>query len=115
MRKLFLSLILTACLAASANAKDQFTLADYRALHAGDPPTLELIMVAMYEAVFFAQGSVGGEVICATPIVVPGDELVFMVDRELKLPTNPEGRPYTEQDQVAFALISALKSEGRCR
>lgn len=115
MRTTLLSLAFAACLATSANAADQFTLAKYRDLHAGDRPTLELILVGMYEAVFYAQGSVGGTVICATPMIVPGDELVAMVDRELKQPTNPEDRAYDDQDQVAFALVSALKSEDKCR
>lgn len=115
MRKLLLSLVLTTCLAAGAGAEDQFTLADYRTLRAEDRPTLELVLVAMYETVFYAQESVGGEVICATPIAVPGDELVSLVDRELKQPTNPDYRNYGDQDQVAFALLNALKTAGRCK
>ena len=115
MRKLLLSLVLTTCLAAGASAEDQFTLAEYRTLRADDRPTLEFVLVAMYETVFYAQESVGGDVICATPMVVPGDELVSLVDRELKQPTNPDYRPYTDRDQVAFALLSALKSADRCR
>ena len=71
------------------HAKDgvMFSVGAYRDMHAQDRASLEFVLGAMREAVFYAQHSIGQPVICATPIPIEGAELVEMVDDELAHPT----------------------------
>lgn len=101
-----------------AAAPDQgiaFDVAHYEELHERDRETLEFVLGAMREAIFYAQHSIGRPVICATPIPIPGPELVTMVDEELQDPSNPEGRAYTKEDLVATVLVTALKHHNACQ
>ncbi len=65
-----------------------FSVGTYRDMHAEDRASLEFVLGAMREAVFYAQHSIGQPVICATPIPIEGAELVEMVDDELAHPTD---------------------------
>lgn len=76
---------------------------------------MEFVLREMRETVFYAQESVGGSVICATPIPVPGADLNDMIDREIEQPTNPQQPEYQGNDHVAFALMNALKATGACK
>jgi hypothetical protein len=96
-------------------AQDWFDLAKYREMRTNQPDTLELVLGAMYEAVFYAQGSVGTPVICETPIPLSGMRLVALVDEEIANPSNPMRPEYTDADHLAFVLVNALKTEGACR
>jgi len=88
-----------------------FSVGTYRDMHAEDRTSLEFVLGAMREAVFYAQHSIGQPVICATPIPIEGAELVEMVDDELAYPTEA----YTDATQVAFVLLTALKLHGECQ
>ena len=88
-----------------------FSVGTYRDMHAEDRATLEFVLGAMREAVFYAQHSIGQPVICATPIPIEGAELVEMVDDELAHPTEA----YTDATQVAFVLLTALKLHEVCQ
>ena len=88
---------------------------DISPIQAEDRDSLEFVLGAMREAVFYAQHSIGEPVICATPIPIAGAELVEMVDGELENPTNPDGGVYTDATQVAFVLLTALKQHGACQ
>ena len=88
-----------------------FSVGTYRDMHAEDRASLEFVLGAMREAVFYAQHSIGQPVICATPIPIEGAELVEMVDDELAHPTEA----YTDATQVAFVLLTAMKLHGACR
>lgn len=99
----------------TASADTWFTLADYRDLRSREPMTADLILLAMREAVYYGQESVGGPVVCATPIPISGERLSTMVEEEIKNPTNVRGEEYTDSDQVAFVLVHALKKEGACK
>ena len=92
-----------------------FSVGTYRDMHAEDRDSLEFVLGAMREAVFYAQHSIGEPVICATPIPIAGADLVEMVDGELENPTNPDGGVYTDATQVAFVLLTALKQHGACQ
>jgi hypothetical protein len=92
-----------------------FSVGTYRDMHAEDRASLEFVLGAMREAVFYAQHSIGQPVICATPIPIAGAELVEMVDEELAQPTNPDGGAYTDTTQVAFVLLTALKQHEACQ
>jgi hypothetical protein len=92
-----------------------FTLADYRELKARDTETAQLVLVAMREAVFYAQKSVGKPVLCASPMPIPGPRLVAMFDEEIATPTNPSKRPYDGLDHAAYILMFALRAEGACQ
>jgi hypothetical protein len=100
---------------ASASAAGWFDLAKYRDLKGTDRPTLEFVLAAMYEAVFYAQESVGRPVICASPVPIPGTRLIELIDVEVASPTNPTHQIYTQSDHVAFVLLNALKAEGACK
>lgn len=116
MRILLSTLLLYATMiASSAHADTWFTLADYKALKERDPGTSELVLKAMREAVYYAQESVGGPVICASPIPIDGAQLTAMLEDELANPTNARGRDYTDSDQIAFIFIHALKKENACK
>ncbi len=92
-----------------------FSVGTYRDMHAEDRASLEFVLGAMREAVFYAQHSIGQPVICVTPIPIEGAELVEMVDGELEHPTNPDGGPYTDAPRVAFVLLTALKLHEACQ
>ncbi len=88
-----------------------FSVGTYRDMHAEDRASLEFVLGAMREAVFYAQHSIGQPVICATPIPIEGAELVEMVDDELAHPTEA----YTDATHVAFVLLTALKLHDACK
>jgi hypothetical protein len=115
MRILALILFSLALIFSCATAETWFTLADYRDLKDKDVAVTELVLKAMREAVFYAQESVGGPVICASPLPISGPRLVELLDNEIANPTNTRGRAYTDADQVAFIFLHALKSEGACK
>jgi hypothetical protein len=113
MRLAVSSLVVCAALIGSpARADTWFTLADYRALRENDATTAELVLKAMRKAVFYAQESVGGPVICASPQPISGPRLAKLLDDEIADPMNARGRAYTDADQVAFVFMHALKAEG---
>ncbi|MEQ8193002.1 MAG: hypothetical protein RIB59_00795 [Rhodospirillales bacterium] len=93
---------------------DWFTLAEYWKLNYSDPDRLAFILEAMYEAVYYAQSPEGQPVRCSTPIPL-SDRLQEMVGEEIKTPSNPTKRAYSQNDHVAYILIHALKREGKCR
>lgn len=97
-----------------ARADAWFELADYQALKEADQETAELVLQAMYETVFYAQKSVGREVICASPVPASGKWLVTIVDEEITSPTNPLDVTYDDNDHVAFILMNALKQAKVC-
>jgi len=109
------SLLVLAPAIPAVSADTWFTLADYRDLQARDKTTSELVLKAMREAVFYAQESAGGPVICASPLPIAGPRLAELLDGEIASPTNARGRSYTDKDQVAFIFVHALKNEGVCR
>lgn len=96
-------------------AQGWFDLARYEQMKGSDRPMLEFTLAAMYEAVFYAQGSVGRPVICASPKPLPGSHLIEMIDAEIAAPSNPMRPDYTDGDHVAFVLLNALKAEGACK
>ena len=98
-----------------APAAEWFDLGQYQDLKRSDRPTLEFVLVAMYETVFYAQGSIGTPVICASPIPIPAPRLIELMDREIDKPTNPIRPDYTDNDHVAFVFMNALKTEGACK
>lgn len=102
-------------LSAPLHAQDWFDLARYEELRRSDRPQLDFGLGAMQETVFCAQESIGGPVICATPVPIPGADLVALIDREVERPTNPQHPQYSDNDHVAFALVNALKTEGKCK
>jgi hypothetical protein len=101
--------------ASAASADTWFTLGDYRDLRSREPATADLILMAMREAVFYGQESVGGPVICATPIPISGERLSALLEEEINNPTNVRGEEYADSDQVAFILMHKLKKEGACK
>ncbi len=107
---------LLGCLIAfAAPAAEWFDLAEYRDLKQRDQRLLERVLGAMYESVFYAQESIGQATVCASPLPVPGAQLVALVDWELAHPTHPQRKSYSDNDHVAFVLVNALKSEGACK
>lgn len=116
MRTVLSSILLILILGTSTSVADTwFTLADYRDLKAKDTETAELVLKAMREAVFYAQESAGGPVICASPQPISGPRLAELLANEIAAPTNMRHRAYTDADQVAFILMHALKAEGACK
>lgn len=107
-------LLATLIWAAPVSAQDWFDLGRYQELKRSDRSALEFVLGAMYEAVFYAQGSVGKPVICASPVPIPGPKLIALVDREIETPTNPMRPEYAANDHVAFVLMNALKTAGAC-
>lgn len=101
--------------AAPLSAQEWFDLGRYQELKRSDRATLEFVLGAMYEAVFYAQGSVEKPVVCASPVPIPGPRLIALIDREIEAPTNPMHPEYAANDHVAFVLINALKTEGACK
>ena len=97
------------------SAQNWFDLGRYQDLKRSDRPTLEFVLGAMYESVFYAQGSVGRPVICASPMPIPGPRLIDVIDQEIEKPTNPMRPEYADNDHVAFVLLNALKTEGVCK
>ena len=101
--------------AATASAQEWFDLRRYGELKGSDRATLEFVLGAMYESVFYAQGSVGTPVICASPQPISGPRLIELMEREIAAPTNPMRPQYADNDYVAFVLMNALKIEGACK
>jgi hypothetical protein len=97
--------------AGSAHAASWLDTARYEDLNGSDPATLQFVLGVMYEVVFYAQGSVGKPVICATPVPIEGARLIGLVDREIVNPNNSMHPEYQDTDYVAFALMNALKTE----
>jgi hypothetical protein len=91
-----------------------FALDDYQEMKKGDPQTLELILSSMLATVFYAQESVGKPVICASPALIPGDQLIAIVDEEIEKPTHPQVKDYANNTHVAFILLNALKRAKSC-
>ena len=109
---LLMSLWLTV---SSVFAETWFTLAEYNALKTRDAAVAELVLKAMRETVFYAQESLGGPVICASPVPVSGKSISEMLDAEIESPTNNRRRAYRDEDQVAFVLMHALRKQGACK
>ncbi len=107
--------LLGCSIAFAAPAAEWFDLAEYRDLKQRDSKLLERVLGAMYESVFYAQESVGQATVCASPLPVPGAQLVALVDYEIAHPTHPQRSSYSDNDHVAFVLVNALKSEGACK
>ena len=114
---LFAGLAVLTAAASPGQAEDGavFSVGKYREMQAEDRASLEFVLGAMREAVFYAQHSIGQPVVCATPIPIAGARLVEMVDGELEHPTNPDGGIYTDATQVAFVLLTALKQHEACQ
>ncbi len=116
MRILISAILLSLTFAvAPAMSNTWFTLSDYQNLKARDTKTAELVLKAMREAVYYAQESAGGAVICASPVLISGARLIEMFEEEIANPTNVDGRPYEANIQAAFVFIHALKNKGVCR
>ena len=96
-------------------ANSWFTVGDYKELKARDIKTAHLVLKAMREAVFYAQESIGGPVICVSPKPIDGAQMMKLLEAELSKPTNKEGQTYTAGHQVAYVLLNALKGEGVCK
>ena len=75
----------------------------------------ETILVAMREAIFYAQSLVGRPVLCATPVPISGVRLMAMTDEEISHPTAPDRHSYEETDSLAFVLMHALRKNGACQ
>ena len=88
-----------------------FSVGTWRDMHAKDRASLEFVLGAMREAVFYARHPIGQPVICAKPIPIEGAELVGMVDDELAHPNKAS----TDTPQVALVLLTALKLHGACQ
>ena len=91
-----------------------FPVSEYEALKAKDKRMAETILVAMREAIFYAQQSVGKPVLCATPIPISGARLMAITDEEISHPTAPDRHSYNEMDSLAFVLMHALRKNGAC-
>jgi hypothetical protein len=107
-------LLLPAIGVSAAGAGDTFDLAAYREMKKSDPRTLGLVLTAMRETVFYAQGSIGRPAPCATPRPIPVTKLIDLVEREIAAPTNPAIRAYADNHQVAFVFVSAMKQAAYC-
>jgi hypothetical protein len=96
-------------------APSGFAVSAYEALKAKDRRMAETMLVAMREAIFYAQESVGKPVLCATPVPISGDRLMAMTDEEISHPTAPDRHGYKEIDSLAFVLMHALRKNGACQ
>ncbi len=92
-----------------------FSVSEYEALKAKDKRMAETILIAMREAIFYAQESVGKPVLCATPIPIPGAQLMAMTDEEINHPTAPERQSYNKRESLAFVLMHALRKNRACQ
>jgi hypothetical protein len=92
-----------------------FPVSEYEAVKAKDKRMAETILVAMREAIFYAQASVGKPVLCATPIPISGSRLMAITDEEISHPTAPDRHSYNETDSLAFVLMHALRKNGACQ
>jgi hypothetical protein len=99
---------------ASLCAQEWFDPARNEELKGSDRPLLEFVLRAMQETVFYAQESIDRPVICATPILIPGADLIDMIDREIEEPTNPQHPEYLGNNHIAFVLMNALKAKCAC-
>ena len=115
MKKLIIAAIISLSVFVSPALADKwFTLDDFQQLKANDIKTAGLVLTAMREAVFYAQSSEGGAVICASPLPISGTRLIEMFEAEIAKPTNLQGRFYDNNDQAAFIFVHALKKEKVC-
>jgi len=101
--------------ASPAWSDSQFTLSDYQKLKARDLKSVQLILRAMREAVFYAQESEGNTVICASPAQISDNSLVEMFDQEIATPTQADGQKYQANIPAAFIFVHALKNKGVCK
>lgn len=108
-------LYLATCASAAAAAGRGLDLADYERLKREDEATLEMVLEAMYETALYAQASIELPALCVTPLPIPGEELVAMVDDEVASPTGALDRDYGPDDRLAMVLVTALKSQDVCR
>ena len=116
MKKLIIAAFISMSLSVSPVWADKwFTLDDFQQLKASDIKTAGLVLTAMREAVFYAQSSEGGAVICASPLPISGTRLIEMFEAEIAKPTNLQGYNYKASDQTAFIFVHALKKEKVCK
>ncbi|MEQ8734448.1 MAG: hypothetical protein RIC29_05965 [Rhodospirillaceae bacterium] len=100
--------VLTSLPLASASESEWFDLDEYYELKAKDEEALYLILSAMYETNFYTRHVVEGAVICATPIPPSAQELIAIVEQEIKQPTNAIQLEYNESSHVAYILVNGL-------
>jgi len=98
-----------------AFAESWLTLEEYRRLEIEAPKQASNMLQAMREAVFYAQSTGNGSVVCATPKPISNTSLLALMRQELSNPSNALGRPYQSNDHVAFVFVHALKQAGLCR
>lgn len=108
------AMLVCAAVTGPALAQEPVDLTRYEELRANDVPTLEMMLTAMYDTVFYAQESIGGPTICATPIPLSGPRLVHMIDSEIVSPTHPDVSVYEADHRLGFILINALKADNAC-
>ena len=116
MRKLIFAVLISMSVFVSPAWADKwFTLDDFQQLKANDIKTAGLVLTAMREAVFYAQSSEGGAVICASPLPISETRLIEMFEAEIANPTNIQGRFYDNNVPAAFVFVHALKNEKVCK
>lgn len=115
MRWCLAALCLGICASVAAAAGTGLTLADYERMKGEDRAALVVVLEAMYETAVYAQGSLEHPALCFTPLPIPGEELVAMVDAEVSDPTGEPKRDYVGDDRLALILVTALKSQDVCR
>ena len=107
-------LCLALALARPAAAADWLTLDDYARMKQEDARTLGLVIQGMYEAVTYAQAAITEPSACYSPLPLPVDSLVEMIDREVATPSSTVSR-YQPDDHLALVLVNALRSETLCQ
>ena len=117
MRKTAAAFLVALTVAFGAQAADYewLSVTKYRTMKAQNKPELKLILGAMFQTVFYAQSATKGQVICASPKPIPGDELIGLVDKEIANPSHPTHRKYTDNDHLAFVFVNALRRAGACQ
>jgi hypothetical protein len=119
--KLILCIVLTlAAFCAGSGAAQDFAsvpmdVSRYQELKGSDRPIVELMLIAMFDTVFYVNESVGHTAICATPATPPGERLVKLVDSELAAPSDPGRTEYAANERLARVFVNALKKEGVCK
>jgi hypothetical protein len=79
-----------------------------------DARTLGLVLVGMYESAIYAQAAVTQPSACYTPLPMPADQLMAMIDKELATPHIETGR-YQPEDHLGLILVNALRAENLCQ
>ena len=92
-----------------------FDLTALDRMRSTDPSTLELILNAMHDAIFFTEESIDRPVICVSPVPLPLGGLLEAIDAEIAEPTHPNRGNYGPTDRVAFVYLNALKSQQNCQ